>query len=89
MINSGLWDLHTRGIKFIYNQTILNEIVSRMHMLPDWFAEKYFVSKELDLLSLMRKHSKDFDPGYHTTPETQRWIADRYLQMMEDRSCRS
>jgi hypothetical protein len=85
IINSGLWDLHERGIKFIYNQTILNEI-AEMHMLPDWFAERYFVGFELDLLSLMRKHANDFDPGYHTTPETQRWMADRYLQMMKDRA---
>ena len=85
IINSGLWDLHTQGIKFVYNQTILNEF-AEMHMLPVWFADRYFVNPELDLLALMRKHVLDFDPGYHTTPETQLWIADRYLQMIEDRA---
>lgn len=84
VINSGLWKLYDLGIKFIYNQTILNEY-KETHGLPKWFTERYFVSNDLSLMSLMRKYEGQFDPGYHTSPEEQVKIAEKYLQMMQER----
>lgn len=86
VMDSGLWQLHELGKKFIYNQTILNEY-RNMHSMPDWFVKKYFVPRSLDLLKLMRDTlaGSDNDPGYHTPPAVQKHIAKQYLDIMKER----
>jgi len=84
VINSGLWQLHDLGYKFIYNQTIINEH-QQYHMLPEWFEKKYLVDKSFDLLILMRENQNKPDPGYHTSPENQIWLAEKYLELLKQR----
>jgi hypothetical protein len=78
IIASGLWDLHDRGIPFLYNPWVLNTN-KLLHSLPTWFVEKYVLNQEFDFYKIMREYEPNVDPGYHTSAEGQIIIANNYF----------
>lgn len=80
IIGSGLWQLIDHGIPFLYNGWIIGN-----QDLPLDVLEKYSVPAKLDLITLMNQYKIDEDPGYHTTIEGQKFIADEYLKILEER----
>lgn len=79
VLNSGLWELHNKNIKFLYNPWILGR---EMIDLPQWFQDKYCIGEQVNLISLMKKYAPEQDPGYHTTEQGQQYIKDQYIKFM-------
>jgi hypothetical protein len=81
IINSGLWKLHDSGIKFLFNPWI-NAGYADFDM-PQWFMNKYFVDRRMGFGRVSAEYPHTPDLGYHTSPEGQIYLADRYYQTMQ------
>lgn len=81
ILNSGLWALHDKNIKFLYNPWIISKDLID---LPLWFQHRYCVGEQVNLITLMEKYAPDEDPGYHTTDQGQQYIKDEYIKFMHN-----
>jgi len=73
---SGILDLHIKNFNFLFNPYLLNDEFD----ISSFFKEKYFVDKDLNFNQLRKLYHfiDGNDPGYHTAPEGQQVIAEKY-----------
>jgi hypothetical protein len=84
ILNSGLWDLHDRNAKFLFNPWV-NATPLDFDM-PEWFVDKYFVPWQLGFGRMCSEYPlQGPDPGYHTHPDGQAELARRYLKVIKER----
>ena len=82
IINSGLWAMHDAGIKFLYNPYLNAQPIESD--MPDWFVNKYFVTdNNLSFGHIGKLYPHEPDPGYHTSPEGQIILAQRYYELVQ------
>lgn len=82
ILNSGLWELHDRKIKFIFNPWV-NASPEDFDM-PTWFIKKYFVGPKLGFGRICKEFPITPDPGYHSHPDGQKYLAEGYFKRIKE-----
>jgi hypothetical protein len=76
IINSGIYELYDQKFNFLFNPYLLSDDFD----LPKFIKEKHFVNEDLNFNKIRKLYHfiDGNDPGYHTTPEGQQVIAEKY-----------
>ena len=76
VLTSGIYELYYNNYNFLFNQYLLDSDF----VIDKNIKEKHFVEDDLDfnLIEERFRIARDKDPGYHTAPEGQQVIAEKY-----------
>lgn len=83
ILNSGLWELHARNIRFLYNPWFIGH--PGEYDVPNWFSENYFLDHTAGFITVHNQFPANPDPGYHITPEGQKYLANLYYKKIKEK----
>jgi hypothetical protein len=88
VLQSGLWRLHELKIKFLFNPWISAVPNAKFEDIPSWFVQQYYLSNDFAFGQFCKQypHEPNIDPGYHTSPQGQQAIAEKYFNKIKELS---